>query len=154
MEITTFGLTEVDYDLIKYVVLIAEYRGEYVLIRHKHRTVWELPGGKREEGEQILKAAGRELFEETGAVDCELIPYSIYEMNGSYGMNFYANILELDKLPDYEIAEVKFCNALPDGLAYGTIYYQMLADWQGQPDREQLTKYKVQYVGNQETYEF
>ncbi len=154
MEILSFNLSEVKYDLIKYVVLIAEYKEQLVIIRNKNKTIWELPGGKREEGEQILKAASRELFEETGATDFELTPYGIYLMNGSYGMNFYVKIVELGKLPDYEIAEIKFCNSLPDGLGYGDIYYNMHRDWIEIKNRDNLSKYRVQYKDVEMKYEF
>jgi len=46
MEITSFGLTEIKYEEIKYVVLLAEYNDELVIIRNKNRITWELPGGK------------------------------------------------------------------------------------------------------------
>jgi len=154
MEITTFGLGEVNNDRIQYVVLLAEYGGKFVLVRNKNRTTWELPGGKREEGEQILAAASRELYEETGAVDFELIPYGVYLMNGSYGMNFYVKIAELGQLPEYEIAEIKCCKSLPAGLAYGDIYYKMHADWDKFNNKALLTKYRVQYRGQDIEYSF
>jgi 8-oxo-dGTP diphosphatase len=113
-----------------------------------------LPGGKREAGEQLLKAASRELYEETGAIDFELTPYGIYLMNGSYGMNFHARIYKLDKLPDYEIAEIKLCKSLPDGLAYENIYYRMYEEWNQKTNKDRLVKYRVQYRNKEGTYEF
>lgn len=153
MELVTYGLTDVNYEFIKYVVIITEYKQELVIIRNKNRTVWELPGGKREEGEQILKAASRELFEETGALDVELTPYSIYLMNGSYGMNFFARIHELGKIPDYEIAEIRFSKSLPDGLSYGKIYYEMYKDWNELKNKDDLKRYRIRY-NNEGIYEF
>ncbi|WP_199621238.1 NUDIX domain-containing protein [Paenibacillus alkalitolerans] len=154
MEITSFGLSEVNYDIIKYVVMIAEYKENLVIIKNKNKDLWELPGGKREEGEQLLKAASRELYEETGAVSFELIPYGIYLMNGSYGMNFYVNIDEIGTLPDSEIEEIKFCNTLPDQLAYGEIYYKMYDEWNKIIDKGKLKKYRTEYSDSKNTYEF
>lgn len=145
MEITSFGLTEVMDDDIQYVVMIAEYKEKLVIIKNKNKVLWELPGGKREEGEQLLQAASRELYEETGAVRFELIPYGIYLMNGSYGMNFYANILELGPLPDYEIEDIRFCAMLPDQMGYGDIYYKMYDDWKAKKDKGGLKKYEIHY---------
>jgi len=59
MEIISFGLSEVDYDKIKYVVMIAEYKENLVIIKNKNKDVWELPGGKREIGEPLLQEASR-----------------------------------------------------------------------------------------------
>lgn len=154
MEITSYGLSEVDYDKIKYVVMIAEYKEKLVIIKNKNKDLWELPGGKREKGEQLLKAASRELYEETGALAFELIPYGIYLMNGSYGMNFYVRIKEIGPLPDYEIEEVRFCTALPDQLEHGYIYYKMYDEWNDIKDKRNLKKYKIKHNETKETYEF
>lgn len=132
-------------DSIKYVVVLSVYSGNYVLIRNRNRTVWELPGGKREDNEQIIQAAGRELYEETGAVKFDLIPYGIYSMNDSFGMVFYANIYALDPLPEYEIAELRFVDELPQGLNYGGIYYLLLDKWKAKKDDKDLNRYSINY---------
>lgn len=154
MEITSYSLSEVNYDEIKYVVMIAEYKENLVIIKHKNKELWELPGGKREEGEWLLKAASRELYEETGAIIFELIPYGIYLMNGSYGMNLYVNIGEIGPLPDYEIERIAFCSELPDDLAYGEIYHKMYKDWNELKDKNELKKYKINYKEQINNFEF
>lgn len=154
MKVTSFGLSDINYDLIKYVVMIAEYQGSLVIIRNKNKDLWELPGGKREAGEQLLKAASRELFEETGAVGFELVPYGIYLMNGSYGMNFFVHIEEMGPLPDFEIEEIRFCEALPENLGYGDIYYKMYDEWDVLKDKDGLTRYRVNYNEPSHTYDF
>ena len=145
MEIHYFELSEIDYDKIKYVVLLAEYKEELVLIRNKERTLWELPGGKRDEGESLLRAASRELYEETGALISELTPYGIYSLNGSYGMILHAKILELGQLPEFEIAELKLCKSLPDELNYGELFYGMYDRWNGIKNKGNLNKYQIKY---------
>ena len=154
MEITSYGLTDIEYEKIKYVVMLTEYRNKLVIINHKNRTTWELPGGKREKDEPLLKAASRELYEETGAIDMELTPYGIYLMNGSYGMNFHARIVELGNLPDYEISEIKFCVTLPDGLGYGNIYYQMHDEWKNLRNKNELKTYRANIKDIENAYDF
>nr|WP_256217713.1 HAD-IA family hydrolase [Paenibacillus sp. OV219] len=129
MECAWYHLNEIDTNQIKYVVIIAEYNNQLIIIRNKSRELWELPGGKKELHEDLIQAASRELYEETGAIRFELNPFSIYMMNGSYGMMFYAKVNELADLPDYEIAEIQFLDTLPDNLLYGHIYYEMYTQW-------------------------
>ncbi|MCQ6557178.1 NUDIX domain-containing protein [Paenibacillus mendelii] len=133
--------------------MITEYHNQILLIRNKKRQLWELPGGKREEGEDLIHAAGRELYEETGTVQSELTPFGVYLMNGSYGMNFYAKINVLGPLPDYEIEEIKFVTELPENLYYGSIFYEIYERWKGQ-DHQKLATYTYNYNDNQACMKF
>ncbi|MBP1993003.1 NUDIX hydrolase [Paenibacillus eucommiae] len=125
MECSWFGLNEVDSSEIKYVVMITVYQNQLIIIRNKQRQLWELPGGKREQNEDLIQAASRELYEETGAVQFELTPFGVYLMNESYGMIFFVKVKELHELPDYEIEEIRLVKKLPENLLYGLIYYEM-----------------------------
>ena len=75
-----------------------------------------------EEGETPFKAAERELYEESGAVDYHMVPLCDYwaknEDNdqGDNGMVFKAVIHELNSLPESEMAEVKAFDTLPENL--------------------------------------
>ena len=40
-----------------------------IFCKHRERDTYEVPGGHRESGEDILSIAKRELMEETGAID-------------------------------------------------------------------------------------
>ena len=55
-----------DDTLLKFAVIVSKSNGKWVFCKHKERDTYEVPGGHRENGETILEAAKRELFEETG----------------------------------------------------------------------------------------
>jgi len=146
-----FDIEEIDQGLLKYIVLLTKYQGQFILIRHKDRTVWELPGGKIEPGETPIQAAGRELFEESGAVIFELSPIGIYQMNGSYGMAFYAEVDTLDALPESEIAEIRLSEDLPEGLNYGPIYYDIYTKWLELRESSVWTRTRVNLIDTRAT---
>jgi 8-oxo-dGTP diphosphatase len=97
-----------------------------MFVRHHKRTTWEIAGGHIEENETPDEAAGRELMEETGAVDFKMECVSTYSVlkNGSkgYGRIYFAEVLKLGPIPDVsEIREVKMMDVLPENLTYPDI---------------------------------
>lgn len=73
-------LDEIEEDSVTYVVIVAQHDGRMVFCRHRDRDTWEVPAGHREMGESAYEAAGRELREETGALEyslTQLCPYSV-----------------------------------------------------------------------------
>lgn len=133
---------EIDDGLLKFAVLIAKYNGQYIIVYNNKRGGWELPGGNREQGETILNTASRELFEETGAVRFELIPFGIYEWNESFGMVFYAEVKEIGSLPNYEIAEIQFTDTLPEGLNFGGMFYFFENKW-NEAKEKNMMRYSI-----------
>ncbi len=101
----------------KYVVIGTFYDGKLVLSRHKERKTWETQGGHIEAQETPLDAARRELYEESGITDAELIPVCDYcgyrGTRFAHGMFFLARATSLGTLPDSEIAEVGLFDTLP-----------------------------------------
>jgi len=107
---------------LTYVVMGARYRGQWIFVRHRERITWELPAGHIEPGESPDQAAVRELYEETGAVRSNLKILSDYSVTVKekveYGRFYNAEVLELEPLPDHEIAEIKMVTELPSRLTY------------------------------------
>jgi 8-oxo-dGTP diphosphatase len=57
-------------------------------------------------------------------------------------MVFYAVIEEMCTLPEFEIEEIKFEDALPEGMNFGDIFYIYYAKWIERKDKK-LTKYNI-----------
>lgn len=113
-----------DNPLFRYAVIVCRCRGKWVYARHKERNTWEIPGGRREPGEQILHTAHRELYEETGALEYNLQPvaaYCVESAEKSFGLLCFAEITQLAPLPGMEIAEIHFYNSPPENLTYPAI---------------------------------
>ncbi|MDF1575967.1 MAG: NUDIX domain-containing protein [Bacteroidales bacterium] len=107
---------------LTYVVMGARYRGQWIFVRHRERQSWELPAGHIEAGEGPDQAAVRELYEEAGVVNSTLSIISDYgvkvEEHQAFGRLYFADVKELEPLPDHEIEEIKFGKELPSNLTY------------------------------------
>ena len=115
--------------LLKFAVIVSQYKGEWVFCKHRARSTWEVPGGHREPGESIFDAARRELFEETGAVRFALCPvcaYSVRVEEESFGMLFYADISALGPLPETEIEKIECFQTMPGALTYPLIQPKLM----------------------------
>ncbi|MCH7321597.1 NUDIX domain-containing protein [Solibacillus sp. MA9] len=125
MKLAFYYLDFVNETKLEFAVISAIYKGKWVYVRHKDRETWEIAGGHREQGETIEEAAKRELFEETGCIDVDLIPICDYSMDDSVTKNFgrlyFGRIKEICQLPVSEIAEIKLFDSLPDNLTYSEI---------------------------------
>ena len=108
------------------VVIYAKYKGKIVMCRHEKRETWEIPGGHIEENETPEEAARREIYEETGAIKCELSPICKYsfEINKktTFSIMYNGIITEMGDLPNYEIEEIKLFDELPENITYPEVY--------------------------------
>ena len=126
MEVKFYGTKAVDDALLEYAVIVARYMDKWIWCRNRERQAWEVPGGHREDGEAILNTAKRELAEETGAIEFEIMPvcvYSVKRESESFGMLFFADITELGPLPATEpkIERIDFFQDMPDELSFPLI---------------------------------
>ena len=109
----------------RFVVIFARYKDKWLYCRAKERDTYETAGGHIEHGETTLDAAKRELFEETGALRYEIEPafdYSVHIPTGwSNGQVFFAQVHELGRIPDYEMAEVCLFDRIPEKMRFPEI---------------------------------
>lgn len=118
-------------ELLRFAVIASRTNGKWVFCRHRERTSYEMPGGRREPGEDIAYTAERELREETGAKDFDIHPVCAYSVTGrtrvntgggeSFGMLFYAEIFSFENELRNEISEILLTGNLPAELTYPMI---------------------------------
>lgn len=129
MEIKFYNPGEIENNRFKYAIICASYRGKWIYVKNMDRKGWEIPGGHREEDEDINRTAARELFEETGAVRYDVIPVCDYSVTideiTAFGRLFYGDVIEMGPLPESEICEIKLIKAIPDSLEYPQIQTQL-----------------------------
>ena len=130
MKITFLDNNDTDHREYTFAIMIAQHHGQWVMVRHRDRSTWELPAGHIEKGESPDEAARRELFEETGARDYSIRRLCAYEgtYNGRivYGVLFYTDIQSFDPIPESEIAEKKLFPTIPADLTYPDIQPQFI----------------------------
>ena len=130
----------VDDSLLKFAVIISQSNGKWVFCKHKERDTYEVPGGHREAGENILETAKRELQEETGAVKYEIKPICVYSVIGktrvndtgeeTFGMLYFAEINEFAKELHSEMEKVILMDELPENWTYPLIQPKLIEEWE------------------------
>ncbi|MEZ3446791.1 MAG: NUDIX domain-containing protein [Lachnospiraceae bacterium] len=122
--------------LLRFAVIIARHNGKWVFCKHRERSTWEVPGGHREAGEDILDTAKRELYEETGAVDFVIEPVCIYSVIApdnfdgaeSFGKLYVAEIHTFEKELHSEIERIAIMDELPERWTYPEIQPKLLEE--------------------------
>lgn len=129
---------QVEDSLLKFAVIVARSEGNWVLCKHKYRDTLEVPGGHREQEEDINTTARRELFEETGAIDFDINPVCVYSVTApdnfdgaeTFGMLFYADIRTFEKELHSEIEKIVLMENLPeDNWTYPLIQPKLIEEF-------------------------
>ena len=126
----------IDDSMLKFAVIIARHNGKWVFCKHKERNTWEVPGGHREDGEDILETAKRELYEETGAIIFDITPICIYSVtapdnfNGmeTFGKLFFADIHTFEEKLHSKIEKIEIMDELPISWTYPEIQPKLLEE--------------------------
>jgi len=128
----------VNDELLKFAVIISQSNGKWVFCKHKERDTYEVPGGHREAGENILETAKRELQEETGAIKFEIKPICVYSVTGktrvndtgeeTFGLLCFAEITEFAKELHSEMEKVVLMDELPENWTYPEIQPRLLEE--------------------------
>lgn len=127
---------KIDDELLKFAVIIAKHNEKWVFCKHKERNTYEMPGGHREIGEQIIETAKRELYEETGALDFDITPICVYSVTApdnfdgkeTFGMFFYADIKTFEKELHSEIEKIIITEKLVDNWTYVHIHPKLIEE--------------------------
>lgn len=123
----------VDDAYLQFAVIAAKSDGKWVFCKHKARSTWEMPGGHREPGEDILATARRELYEETGATQFTIWPVCVYSVLApgqaeSFGMLYRADILQFEEALHWEIEKIICTDTLPTAWTYPEIQPALLQE--------------------------
>ncbi len=129
----------VDDKLLKFAVIISKHNGKWVFCKHKERSTYEIPGGHREPNEDISETAKRELYEETGALQFDIIPVCVYSVAGknkvnqtgeeTYGMLFYAEIQTFEDELHSEMERVDLFDSFPTEWTYPLIQPLLIEEY-------------------------
>lgn len=123
-------------EILKFAVIISKTQGKWVFCKHKERDTYEVPGGHREENEDILDTARRELYEETGALKFDLKPICVYSVTAednfdgqeTFGLLCYADIYEFEEKLHSEIEKIIITEKLIEHWTYPLIQPELLKE--------------------------
>lgn len=135
--ITVKFYDKVNFDDLKFVIIVAKYGDKLVFSKHKNRDTYEFPGGHIEKGEEAIKAAKRELYEESGAIDYNIKLLGYYSIIGndgiikndseSFGAIYFAQISKLGALSEeFEMEKTELFDKIPDKLTYPTVVEKII----------------------------
>ena len=139
---------DVEDSLLKFAVIITRHVDKWVFCKQRKRETYEVPGGHREPGEVIEETARRELYEETGALDYDLVPICVYSvaavdekgMEGeeTFGMLYVAEVRTFEEELHSEIEKIVLMEDLPQDWTYPDIQPYLIREAQRRVRRTSL----------------
>lgn len=125
---------EVDDALLRFAVIVAKAGGKWIFCKHRERETFEVPGGHREAGEQILETAKRELYEETGAIEFDIKPVCVYSViapdnfdgEETFGMLYFADVKIFEEELHSEIERIVLTDTLIENWTYPLIQPKLI----------------------------
>lgn len=129
METKICEIGTIDDKKLEFAVICSVYRNQWIFVKHKERNTWEMPGGHRDQNEDIHRTAERELYEETGAYKFTLKPLFDYSVKAGEvirsGRMFLSEVEALGELPNFEIEKIGSFHGFPKDLTYPQIYKKL-----------------------------
>ncbi|MFT5179495.1 MAG: ADP-ribose pyrophosphatase YjhB (NUDIX family) [Candidatus Paceibacteria bacterium] len=92
-------------NLIEKSHAVCIHNGKLLVVFHPKWNIWSIPGGSREDGENIIDTLKREVLEETNCIVESWKPISYQKIKASTGDTYYRALYLCEVIPDGDFVE-------------------------------------------------